>query len=242
MSTATVNQQLKDLYLPYLALTHKKTWDPKTSSPLLMNVPDDYLNMKRKILFVGQETHTWMGDMSKHYNVDELQTCYKNFDLGKNVTFGNSDKPRQLNSPFWNFFRTLFYDLNKEDSSVTPKTSGFLWTNISKFDFNGTTPSKNVQEENAAGFELLKAEIEIVKPDIVIFCTGTKYDDKIKSVFQPTWNNILGGGLLTQLSTTDNSLPELTFQTKHPRTLCMKRENRKVVEELTGILLNTSKV
>jgi len=182
-----------------------------------------------------------MGDMNEHHDVDALQTCYKNFDLGKNVTFGKSNKSRQLNSPFWNFFRTLFYNLNYEDSSVSRKTSGFLWTNISKFDLNGTTPSKNVQEENAAGFELLKAEIEIVKPDIVIFCTGTKYNDKIKSVFQPTWNNILGGGLLTQLLTPDNSLPGLTFQTKHPRTLCMKRENRKVAEELTKILMKYQK-
>jgi len=58
MTAAIVNQQLKDIYLPYLALTHEKNWEPNTSSPLLMNVPDDYLNMKRKILFVGQETHT----------------------------------------------------------------------------------------------------------------------------------------------------------------------------------------
>ena len=88
-----------------------------------------------------------------------------------------------------------------------------------KFDCNSTTPDYKLQERNAEGFELLKTEIAILKPDIVVFLTNIKYDSWINKVFNPDREVIMPDGFLTKFSVKDGSLPALTFQTKHPRTL-----------------------
>ena len=87
-------------------------------------------------------------------------------------------------------------------------------------------PSNKLQDRNKPGFELLKAEISILKPDVVVFLTGSKYDHRIDEVFKPTRESILPDGYLYRLSTSDGSLPPRTFQTKHPRTLLGSRRNK----------------
>ena len=140
-----------------------------------MHVFEEYESMTKKILFVGQETHGW-GQMSKHLDTEVLQKQYDNFKLGKAADYNDNKPARYLRSPFWNFSRSLFYNLNKNHDSVSRKTNGFLWTNISKFDAGTTTPSSELQQQNITGFELLRSEITTVKPDVVVFLTGIKYD------------------------------------------------------------------
>lgn len=208
-----------------------------------MHVFDDYVTMDQKILFVGQETHSW-GQMNLKLTVEELATTYQKFNLAKSADYRDGKPPRYLRSPFWNFNRSVFYGCNYANPSVTRNTNGFLWTNISKFDCNSTTPSPDLQDRNKEGFELLKAEIAILKPDVVVFLTGSKYDGRIDAVFNPMRETILPDGYLYQLSTTDGSLPVRTFQTKHPRTLLgnrranMQNRYREVVRKVVEYALN----
>ncbi|TLV02541.1 hypothetical protein [Dyadobacter luticola] len=225
MTAQTLNTQLLELYQKYTASIYAQTWEDNVSAPLLMHVFDEYCEMENKILFVGQETFGWHS-MSAKPNVSELLLMYKGFQLGKPSELREGRKQRILSSPFWNFCRSCFYDLNRNVGGVTNKTNGFLWTNISKFDCNSTTPSYDLQERNKEGFELLKAEITILKPDVVVFLTGSKYDNRIDAVFNPIRKIILPEGYLYQLSTADGSLPPRTFQTKHPRTLLGSRRNK----------------
>lgn len=145
MTAESLNAQLAQIYQTYIQSIYSKEWEDNVSAPLLMHVYDEYVTMDRKILFVGQETHSW--------------------------------------------------------------------------DCNSTTPSGDLQNRNAEGFELLKAEIGILKPDVVVFLTGSKYDERINTVFKPERETILPDGYLYRLSTSDGSLAAHTFQTKHPRTL-----------------------
>ena len=173
--------------------------------------------MEKKVLFVGQETHSW-GQMNSDpkLSVEDLQIMYRNFNLGKSAFY---EKPKYLTSPFWNFSRSFFHNLNKQNKDVIRKTNGFLWTNISKFDINGTTPEYKFQKRNTAGFELLKTEIFILKPDVVVFMTGTKYNELIEQLFKPEREIIIENNFLTKLHDKNNLLPPLTFQTMHPGTL-----------------------
>ncbi|MCF0060561.1 hypothetical protein MUK70_15060 [Dyadobacter chenwenxiniae] len=225
MTAETLNIQLLELYQTYTQSIYSQTWDDNVSAPLLMHVFDEYCVMENKILFVGQETHSW-GQMNLKPSPEELLNKYRDFNLGKSADYGDGKPFRYLRSPFWNFNRNLFFQGNWRNSEVTNKTNGFLWTNISKFDCNSTTPSHELQDRNKAGFELLKAEISILKPDVVVFLTGSKYDHRIDEVFKPTRETILPDGYLYRLSTSDGSLPPRTFQTKHPRTLLGSRRNK----------------
>ena len=171
MTTETLNAQLASIYQTYTDSIYAKEWEDNVSAPLLMHVYDEYVTMDRKILFVGQETHSW-GQMNLKPTVSELLTNYRNFNLGKSADYRDGKPLRYLRSPFWNFNRSIFHRCNSHNPTVTRNTNGFLWTNISKFDCNSTTPSTDLQDRNAEGFALLKAEIAILKPDIVVFLTG----------------------------------------------------------------------
>lgn len=243
MTAETLNAQLASIYQTYNESIYAKEWEDNVSAPLLMHVYDEYVTMSRKILFVGQETHSW-GQMNLKPTVSELLINYRNFNLGKSADYRDGKPLRYLRSPFWNFNRSIFHGCNSDNPSVTRNTNGFLWTNISKFDCNSTTPSADLQERNAEGFALLKAEIAILKPDIVVFLTGSKYDERINAVFNPEREAILSDGYLYRLSTSDGSLPIHTFQTKHPRTLLGSSRNklpnryREVLEKIVECSLN----
>ena len=233
MDATTINQQLRDVYQPYLDHLHEQDWSkyPKVSSPLLMHVFDDYVAMLRKVMIVGQETHSWAGEMNQQHDLPHILRVYEGFKLGQHFA-KQGKRTRILTSPFWNFSRSIFHGLNSDMSRQTP---GFLWTNISKFDDGGTTPNQELQHKNERGFHLLREEIRITKPDVVIFLTGTKYDCWIAKVFnlielpEPVLD-----GLLWRIHTNNDILP-LMFKTQHPRTLCAQKLYRPVSDKLLEV-------
>ncbi|RCR71392.1 uracil-DNA glycosylase family protein [Larkinella punicea] len=230
MNISNLNQQLQGVYQTYLDTIYSQTWPENVSSPLLMDVFQEYGEMEKKVMFVGQETHGW-GNMSGKFSVEKLQTEYHEFDLGKRANYPNGK--RYLKSPFWNFSRAFFYNLNKQNVAVSRKTNGFLWTNISKIDHKSTTPSFELQQQNESGFELLKHEIDITKPDVVIFLTGTKYDSWLEKLFTIKNEVIIENGFLSMLHDQSKLLPLLTFKTKHPRTLSSQKMYHAVLQKMT---------
>jgi hypothetical protein len=233
MDVSSINQQLRGEYQVYLDQTYNQPyWEGKAvSAPLLMHVFEDYAQMEKKILFVGQETHGW-GWMKNRSSVDDLQKKYADFALGKSADYGDGKKPRYLRSPFWNFCRSFFYQVNQTVPDITRKTNGFLWTNISKFDNNATTPDFDLQQLNVTGFELLKQEIAIVQPDIVVFLTGDKYVHWLHKLFKLEYVPILPNSLLARLHDQNQSLPLWIFHTQHPHTLCRTGVYRQVLDAM----------
>ncbi len=84
------NHQFQEVYQTHIDQLDSQNWpkDLSISAPLLMNVFESYVRMEKKILFVGQETHGW-GRMHDYASVQELQTRYANFDLGKQADYGD---------------------------------------------------------------------------------------------------------------------------------------------------------
>ena len=234
MNVASLNRQLQTVYEPYLAHVYSQEWPADVSAPLLMHVFEQYEQMRTKVLFVDQETHGW-DYLSKQLTVETLQNRYVSFNLGKHADYGDGKKPRYLRSPFWNFSRSCFHQLNLYPG-VDRKTNGFLWTNISKFDCNSTTPHPDLQQRNRLGFELLRQELTIIQPNVVVFLTGTKYDPWLDQLFQLNREPILEGGLLNVLHDSTQLLPVLSFQTEHPRTLSMRKTYHAVLDKLVEVI------
>ncbi|GAB3742332.1 hypothetical protein [Spirosoma lituiforme] len=230
MDASSLNQQLQAVYQPYLNTLYNQTWPAGVSAPLLMHVFEDYCRMDKKILFVGQETHYWE-NMYEHLSVELLQNKYTTFDLGKCADYKDGKPSRYLRSPFWNFSRSFFQVMNSHRNGTTRKTNGFLWTNVSKFDYHGQTPPIDLQQRNEAGFALLKDELAILQPDIVVFLTGHKYDGWIKQLFSPKQESLLGDYLYL-LQDPNHDLPRLTFQTHHPHTLSRGKIYRAVLDKM----------
>ncbi len=76
MTAESLNAQLAQIYQTYTQSIYSKDWESNVSAPLLMHVYDEYVTMDRKILFVGQETHSW-GQMNLKPTVTDLLTTYQ---------------------------------------------------------------------------------------------------------------------------------------------------------------------
>ena len=107
------------------------------SYPLFMKVFPDYENVQKKILFVGKETYGWI-DTMKNVTIltaEFLMDSYEEFEFAKDY--------HGRNSPFWRFVKIFYQSIN---GNQLP--NGFLWTNFSKCDTYGTTPSFENQKLN----------------------------------------------------------------------------------------------
>ena len=83
-------------------------------------------------------------------------------------------------------FFSLLYKLEKELNNVenelgkSPKVHNFIWTNVFKFGrYNAGKgrPIKKVQDWEQHNLNILRNEIEITKPDLIIFVTGNGAND-----------------------------------------------------------------
>lgn len=207
------NQQLKSVYENYLLELKSLTKEHASnfSYPLLMKVFSDYEKAKHKVLYVGKETFGWCGtlDDSQNLNVDELMNDYEEFEFAKNY--------HGRNSPFWRFIRTCHNKLNSESLP-----NGLLWTNFSKCDSNGTTPEYNLQKLNNKGFDLILNEIQITKPDVVIFITGWDYEPQFQRVFNGLEYKTIEENYLYQC--VHSTLPTHSYMTMHPNGLQFRKK------------------
>lgn len=212
-SYEAINRNLKDRYDTYLAELKENTTGKAIlfSYPLLMKAFSDYEKSKRKILFVGKETYGWIDTMNnvENLNADYIMDCYREFEFAKEY--------RGRNSPFWRFVRTCHNRINGDNAP-----NGFLWTNFSKCDSNGTTPNYELQMMNKNGFELILEEIKITKTDTVIFLTGWNYEHQFQRVFNPLQYKTLDENYLYQCI--HPALPTHSYMTMHPNGLQFRKK------------------
>lgn len=248
-SSATVqqlNDRLGEIYQEYYGslLTNKELLlgvNPNVSSPLLMNVFEDYLSSQKKILIVGQETHTWCGVLGSH-DMNNLLNDYKEFELGQKV-YLDEDISRVLASPFWNFSRRFFVNANFDENYRTKENrmkKGFLWTNISKIDVGGNTPSNDINSLNTDGFKLLRKEVEILNPDVVLFMTGDKYYEEIKEHLNLKFVSIFAtednSTAIRHQKNNDDIFPKHTYQINHPRYLYSSGNHNVILDKLVELI------
>ena len=227
-SADSMNQALRALYesrRPELvgeieACIGKCDWEREAVSKLfLMNVEKEYVTAPTKILFVGRETCGWK-TYCESDTVKDLMDYYKEI----------SYKVEKHNSPFWRFRRDFSKEFDISDPDFRRAT---LWTNLSKIDVaKKRPPGPGFGDLSQAFIGLLIAEIEIVRPDVVLILTTDGHY---------TWHVNNYGWLrdapfdaqkpaeLTRTSVAPKMidhlravgrLPEHTYQISHPNNLC----------------------
>ncbi len=136
------------------------------SNPYLLATSHDYYTAKRRVMIFGQETYTWGGEFGNGgaFNPDiSVEVLMKLYDLfAYNMGY---------NSPFWNYCKAL--------KSVGSKLGvSFIYNNLMKLGLVGTA---GYNSDIAPKFNPLLAEIEILKPDLLIFLSGPRYDFRIRT-------------------------------------------------------------
>ena len=161
----------------------------KASPPLLLLPHEKWGTAKSKVLIVGQETLRWQYNPGELGNsgqspienlwdflqaedgVGAMWRLYRWYALGRAY-------PKQ-NSPFWRGFRAL-------SSAIGGCEDSALWTNVFKVNVRGPVMDCKVAEISAlrrAQEGLLRYEIKLLKPDVVVFLSGPRYDSTIQHDF-----------------------------------------------------------
>jgi len=135
-----------------------------------MDVFPQYFEVSRRLLIVGQQTAGWdtCWDQRATGAVTRLMKCYRDFHLAE----------AYLPTPFWGAAWQLFRRLNPAGPNY-----GFLWTNLIKVDQDRRRPDRRIRELVATGFRVLAEEVNITKPDVIVFLTGPNYDYSIRLAF-----------------------------------------------------------
>lgn len=193
-----IDKQLKELYNSKINELEKTNFSD-FAGPLLMGErAKNYDLQKHKILFIGKEPNGWMDDT---LDVDFLMEEYKS----KNLSSTN----------IWRYMFDFHNNLNPDYKDQFE----FFWTNISKFcKYDGTSVSNDVFINLYPKFNVLKEEVKIINPDVVIVFSYDIHDNWLHWQFDDeiNWNQIDGFGDSELMRLSHTNLPKNTFRTYHP--------------------------
>lgn len=245
----TVNEVLRNAYEPrfnnLLEHLEKDDFKSQVQPPFLLGI-DRYENEKNtgkeewytkadlKVMFFGKETNQWGWPELKPGEKlisDDLVEAYEWF-YGVNYrdTFFlvDTEENKLSKSPFFktgvNGIMSVIADILKE--SYPGKRAAYLWNNISKLSSaNGTSASTTAHEYEKKYFHVIPSEINILKPDIIIFFTG--FNDKYNGYIQENFNDesgypLIGSEQLSGVNKLDavklniKGIP-LAYKTHHPQ-------------------------
>ncbi|MCH5319779.1 MAG: hypothetical protein J1E38_08755 [Paramuribaculum sp.] len=163
------------------------------SLPLLLWLDDEHrnvLNKRYRIMIFGRETNNWNSPNITTYNfnisssdditdqVNAIQDIYNAY-----CYFNDSTKSRfTKNGPM--LFENTFRELIPNESAC------FIWNNICKIGRGnvgtghacGLAPY-TIHKAEQEQFDVVPSEIEIIRPNIVVFLTGSQGDSFIKEKF-----------------------------------------------------------
>jgi hypothetical protein len=216
------NQCFKILDEPLKAYNTNKILEKKATNPFLISIPDNCDTYKNRIMIFGQETNGWCnecGNNSEYSNsIEKSLAIYREFYLEGGI--------EKYSGPFWNEFKRIKNELLKEKNAL------FLWNNINKI---GKIGKGNIQEINDIQFnyfQIIKEEIRLFKPNIMIFLTGPQYDTFIRKNIGDFEQKEISDSIW-EISLKDDSFKNIkTFKTYHPNALYHKSKNRIVISNL----------
>ena len=171
MNLKYTKEALKKIYnLELKKLGNSADLQEKLTNPHLISIPDNY-DKNLKVMIFGQETNDWYGELNAELDVDEFMSKYNEFWIKKK-------RPNSKKGPLMQTFNTLEESIGKDRVSC-------LWNNIIKIGkYNKIgTPNKKARDWQKNWRYVIKKEVELLEPDILIFFTGPNYDKYIEEVF-----------------------------------------------------------
>lgn len=112
-----------------------------------------------------------------------------------------------------------------------------MWTNLSKYDQNRKEPDVEHREDFSKLDNLLKDEIDILKPEFCLFFTGHKFDNRLGNIFTDLQFIAVEGfdpNVLVQLKSPD--LPSLCYRTSHPKWISLQNKKSQLKDRLESFI------
>lgn len=199
----------------------------KATNPFLLKVPENYTDFSNKIMIFGQETNSWCGecgDKSAFSNkIEKSIQIYQQFYLDGGIN--------RYRGAFWNEFKRIKKQVSESNNAV------IIWNNINKIGRIGKGNVHSINEIQFEYFNVIRDEIRLLKPNIIIFLTGHHYDFFIKHNLGKFKQKEIKENLY-ELNFVDEFENIKCFKTFHPGTLYRNKINRIVIHELIDNVKN----
>ena len=202
MDEQTIKQSLLDLYKRYwdgyIENIRKTTF---SAWPFLIWPRQSYSTAPVRIMICGQETQGWGNELDTTdpglVSPRRIADIYNGF-----VNNGG------YNSPYWNF--------SKRVAKAFPDAR-FVHENIVKIGKRkGAGCDESIFRLGLEHFPVVREEINILKPDLILFLTGKDYDERIRAVLGYfTSERIDADRYIKRLTFADPALPP-AIKTYHP--------------------------
>lgn len=172
-----INERLEELYNSKYSNALENKGELIMSNPLLIKVDEEKYNSSDiKVMIIGQETYGWWEGVFGDKTVQELMDQYDGYLHNK-----LENMRKKSSRAFWKGFKYFEDEIQKIH---TDKNVYCIWNNIVKIGKdNKTGISDSIRDFERKYLSMVKKEIQILKPDIVIFLTGPNRDYDIKYNF-----------------------------------------------------------
>lgn len=154
--------------------------DACISSPFFTGICDKYIASKKRIMIVGQQTNGWK--IYKHDSCLQDSQQWTIDYLNRQLDYESNGEFKKNNSPFWSFFKDFSHE------NIIP-----CWNNIDKAQRNIKGESQPLTEEIEIALNhvlplskktLFQREVEITKPNAVVFITGPSYQKTMETAME----------------------------------------------------------
>ena len=201
----------------------------KLVSPLFIYPSDEYNNADIKLMIFGQETNRWHTPEADE-SVEKIMETYNKFFWCVPPECYNK---RKHGGPFWDTIKHLTDRLQNQNKD---KKIGHIWNNLIKIGKhgNGFPWMYNCYSDIIKPYfnELIIKEIEILKPDFIVFFSGPNYDWILSDIFKNVNKKLIQEfreRQLCEIELLDFPNIKKSLRTYHPKFLF--KSNRKRPKE-----------
>ena len=227
------NKKLSVLYSTLDILKEVEGYNKRTKErsnkavyPLFLRTNKCYGDADKKLMIFGQETNGWGGIYGSGVTVDDVMNEYE--------TFFNTKYCYTYAGQFWNGVK---YFVNKLRKKYPNNSIDYVWNNIVKMGFDKKGFPYNIYDKIIKPNlnDIIKKEIKILKPHVIIFFTGPNYDHIINDIFnEPQRKSIKG---FTERELCEIIIPDIerAYRTYHPNYLYRNNIDRyfkKIIKEI----------
>lgn len=178
------------------------------SGIFLPSVSESYSRSKIRTMIIGKETRAWRDTTCR----GKLGLKYEREDvIASQETHAKVVMELGARSKFIQFYRSACKRLNDDE-----KGDSIVWSNLLCVSNHSKSPvgSKAFGAVKALSKDLLVAQIEVLKPSVILFVTGTSYDKYIRAFFPKREASVaLYPGKLWTFKIGDTQC----FRTSHPQ-------------------------
>jgi hypothetical protein len=194
------------------------------SSLFVTSVSNSYLRSTVRLMIVGRETSGWGSKLSKDLASPERSSTIETYLKHQMEYHQQMIGKVKAKSKFFQFYRAAAQQL------AAPCDREFrdapAWANLFCFDADGTRPDRDSQSRTEIvrlSIALLRAQIEVLQPELIVFVTGTSCDRYLREHFKDRFESKvyiskrIWRFKLPIPASASGSPHTIAFRTPHPR-------------------------